>query len=280
MLMGAGYASGVVFFGFVARGGRWLDVSFGFVGIAVFSTLMGIATIIHWEKFNHDHPAFIGWLVLYAVAPFLIPGLWVSNGGWRPGPAVPPDREVPRWARGSLAVLGGGSFAIGLVIFVEPSLAIDHWPLDVSPLTARVVSSFLALNVGWAVAALDGRWSAIRTPCLSQLAGLTLLLLGILPDAETCTRTGRPPGSTSRSSPRCSHCLVGWSWRCLGARPRARDRRSRRPDPAACYPPVARSTDSISPGKRRSSSSRRSWKYLHLPASRSAMMPAPSSVLK
>jgi len=180
MLMGAGYGSGVVFFGFVARGGRWLDVSFGFVGIAVFSTLMGIATIIHWEKFNHDHPAFIGWLVLYAVAPFLIPGLWVSNGGWRPGPAVPPDREVPRWARGSLAVLGGGSFEIGLVIFVEPSLAIDHWLLVVSPLTARVVSSFLALNVGWAVAALDGRWSAIRTPCLSQLAGLTLLLLGIL----------------------------------------------------------------------------------------------------
>ena len=87
---------------------------------------------------------------------------------------------MPQWARFSLAVAGGLSFAIGIVIFVEPSLAIDHWPWDLTPLTARVVGSFLALNVGWAAAALDGRWSAIRIPALSQVAGLTLLLVGIL----------------------------------------------------------------------------------------------------
>jgi hypothetical protein len=180
IFMAAGYGSGVVFFTFVARGGYWLEVSFGFVGVAVFSTLMGIATFIHWDRFNHDHPAFFGWVALYVIAPFLIPALWVYNGGWRRGAPVPPDRAVPRWARVSLAVTGGLSFAIGIAIFVWPSLAIDHWPWDVTPLTARVVGSFLALNVGWAAAGLDGRWSAIRIPALSQVAGLLLLLVGIL----------------------------------------------------------------------------------------------------
>jgi hypothetical protein len=141
---------------------------------------MGIATIIHWDKFNHDHPAFFGWLALYAVAPVLIPVLWVYNGGWRRAPVVSPDVEVPAWARLTLGVAGTVFFAIGLAIFVEPSLAIDHWPWDLTPLTTRVVGSFMALNVGWAAAALDGRWSAIRIPGLSTLSGLALLLIGIL----------------------------------------------------------------------------------------------------
>jgi hypothetical protein len=82
LVMGAGYASGVVFFLFVARGGRWLDVSFGFIGVSAFATLMAIATIIHWEKFNHNHASFFGWVALYAVTPLLVPALWVYNGGW------------------------------------------------------------------------------------------------------------------------------------------------------------------------------------------------------
>jgi uncharacterized membrane protein HdeD (DUF308 family) len=35
-------------------------------------------------------------------------------------------------------------------------------------------------NVGWAAAALDGRWAAIRIPALSQLVGFALLLGGIV----------------------------------------------------------------------------------------------------
>ena len=180
LLMGAGYASGVVFFLFVARSKRWLEVSFGFVGVTVFATLMGIATILHWEKFNHDHITFFGWTALYAITPFLVPALWFSNGGWRPGPVEPPDVELPFPGRVALGVIGSAFFVVGLVIFVKPSLAVEHWPWDVTPLTARVVASFTALNVGWAAAALDKRWCALRIPCISQLTGVTLLLLGIV----------------------------------------------------------------------------------------------------
>ena len=86
LLMGAGYASGIVFFFYVTRARSWLEVSFGFVGIAVFSTLMLIATVVHWDRFDHDHPVFFAWVLIYAVAPFLVSGLWLYNGGWRPGP--------------------------------------------------------------------------------------------------------------------------------------------------------------------------------------------------
>ena len=55
---------------------------------------MGVATILHWDRFNHDHPVFFAWVLIYAVAPFLVSGLWLYNGGWRPGPVEPPDLEV------------------------------------------------------------------------------------------------------------------------------------------------------------------------------------------
>jgi hypothetical protein len=181
LLMGAGYASGVVFFFLVAtRGRRWLEVSFGFVGVTVFATLMGIATIIHWDRFNHGHPTFWGWVALYAVTPFLVPALWALNGGWRRKPADEPALLAPLWARLALGLAGGIAFAVGVTIFVDPGLAVSHWPWTVTPLTARVIASFTALNVGWAAAALDGRWAAIRIPALSQLVGFALLLAGIL----------------------------------------------------------------------------------------------------
>lgn len=180
LLMGAGYASGIVFFGYVARGPRWLEVSFGLVGITVFATLMAGTTLIHWDRFNHDHPTFWAWLALYAVAPVLVPALWLHNGGWRPGPVEAGDVEVPKWVRAVLGLVGGSLFVIGIAIFLRPQLAIDHWPWDVSPLTARVIASFTALNVGWAAASLDRRWSAIRIPCLASLTGWILVALALV----------------------------------------------------------------------------------------------------
>ena len=93
---------------------------------------MGIATLIHWDKFNHDHPAFFGWVVLYAVTPILVPILWVYNGGWRPGPVEPPDVEVPRALRILLGVAGVSLFVVAHRDLRPPELAIDHWPWDVT----------------------------------------------------------------------------------------------------------------------------------------------------
>jgi hypothetical protein len=58
IFLGAGYGAGAYFFlrTFLAR--RWPPSSAGIFGAAFFATLMLIATLIHWDKFNHgDAPA-------------------------------------------------------------------------------------------------------------------------------------------------------------------------------------------------------------------------------
>ncbi|MCA1846147.1 MAG: hypothetical protein LC792_23740, partial [Actinobacteria bacterium] len=58
LIMGGGYLSGAYFFTRVARSGRWHRVSAGFVGTTVFSTILMATTILHWNRFNHDHVSF------------------------------------------------------------------------------------------------------------------------------------------------------------------------------------------------------------------------------
>ena len=53
LLMGAGYGAGVYFFCRVVTVGEWHRVHLLFPGIAVFTLAMLIATVLHWEAFNH-----------------------------------------------------------------------------------------------------------------------------------------------------------------------------------------------------------------------------------
>lgn len=59
MSMGSCYGAGAYFFWRVSFGHSWHAVAAYFPGIAVFTWLMGIATFLHWEKFNHPHLAFL-----------------------------------------------------------------------------------------------------------------------------------------------------------------------------------------------------------------------------
>ena len=66
----------------------------------------------------------------------------------------------------------------GLVLFIVPSLLIDAWAWDVTPLTARVVGAVLTLpgmvNV-WML--WDDRWSAFRRVFQAQLVSLACILV-------------------------------------------------------------------------------------------------------
>ena len=60
MVLGAVYLGGAYFFVRAARSTQWHTIKAGFLAVTTFATLMGIATVIHWDKFNHHHVAF--WL--------------------------------------------------------------------------------------------------------------------------------------------------------------------------------------------------------------------------
>src|ERR1700680_3752172 len=65
LLMGAGYIAGAYFFVRVVTGRRWHHVTLGFPAVAAFATLEGLATILHWDRFYHDHISFWAWVLLY-----------------------------------------------------------------------------------------------------------------------------------------------------------------------------------------------------------------------
>ena len=180
ILMGAGYGAGVYFFYRVATADEWHRVAPVFPGIATFTWFMAVATVLHWENFNHDHYTFSLWVFLYAVTPVLVPAVWWVNRRTDPGEASTDDVRLPRAVR----ALGGG---LGLLVtlsavalFLVPEILIDGWPWAVSPLTARILSGWFALfGVVNAVAALDPRWSAARLLVQSQALGFGLVLVGV-----------------------------------------------------------------------------------------------------
>jgi hypothetical protein len=181
MMMGAGYLAGAYFFARVALASRWHHVALGLPAVSAFVWFMGMATILHYDRFNHSHPAFIAWLILYAVTPFLIPALWWFNRQTDPGVSDTPDAVIPPLARQVMALIGIINLGNAFLMLLWPALFIPIWPWQLTPLTTRVVAGWFALPgvVALGVAA-DSRWSAARMTLQSQMFGIGLILLAVV----------------------------------------------------------------------------------------------------
>jgi hypothetical protein len=180
LIMGAGYIAGAYFFVRVSIATRWHRVHLGFLPITAFTTFLGIATIVYWSRFDHDHVAFWIWTALYFATPVLVPLTWLRNRRTDPGTLEPvDDRYVPRPVRTTLLVVGVGQFAVAVVLLASPSAMVEVWPWRLTELGAATLGAWFALpGVTAVMMGLDGRWSAIRITLESQLIGLTLILLG------------------------------------------------------------------------------------------------------
>lgn len=180
MLMGAGYMAGAYFFFRVYRASHWHTVALGFLPVTVFASSMGLATLLHWDRFNHGHIVFFLWLALYVVTPFLVPIIWLINRRTDPGPASD-ELMLPKTARVGFALLGVAEMAFVIAMFLQPVQFVAFWPWKLTPLTARVVAGWFSLTgvIGLTIAS-DGRWSAARIPLQSALVGLGLMLLAVL----------------------------------------------------------------------------------------------------
>ena len=72
MMLGADYAGGIYVFTGVLRSKFWHTIKVGFLPVTAFASLLGIATILHWDKFNHSHISFFAWTGLYFTSPFIV----------------------------------------------------------------------------------------------------------------------------------------------------------------------------------------------------------------
>ncbi|WP_416840194.1 hypothetical protein [Haloferax sp. DFSO52] len=180
IIMGAGYGAGVYFFYRVSTAEEWHTVAPVFLGIATFTWFMAIATVLHWENFNHTHVTFSLWVFLYAITPILIPALWALNRRTDSGELRAGEIRLPRAVRVLGGLLGLVVTASAVALFVFPDLMIGVWPWTVSPLTARILAGWFALfGVVNVAVVLDERWSAARILVQSELLGFSLVLVGV-----------------------------------------------------------------------------------------------------
>jgi hypothetical protein len=185
IFMGAGYGAGAYFFTRVYLARRWHEVSVGVISAAVFALLMLVATIVHYDKFNHgDAPtlaaiAFYGWTSVYILSPWVVAGLWWRNQRSDPRVPEPGEALVPPAVRLAARVAAIGALLAAAVVLIAPSVAIDNWGWNLTPLTARVIGCFTAqVGTGFLLLSLDPRWSSWRVLVQTFLIAVALLLVG------------------------------------------------------------------------------------------------------
>jgi hypothetical protein len=119
MALASAYLGGAYFFLRVPGEPRWNVVKTGFASVALFASLLGVATIVHWDKFNHAHVAFWLWAGLYFTAPFLVFGGWLANRRFA-APACPDEARLGLVARWVVALIGLLALVQGIVMFSRP----------------------------------------------------------------------------------------------------------------------------------------------------------------
>jgi hypothetical protein len=187
IFLGSGYGAGAYFFWRTYRAERWHPSSPGVLGASVFAGLMLLATGIHWDRFNHgDAPAlaavaFYAWTIVYIASPFAVFAIWWRNRATDPREPLADDRLVPTGALLAARVFAAGALAAGSVFFLMPQIAIDSWPWQLTPLTARVLASLaVQVGVGALVLSRDPRWTAWRLIVQTFLVATALLLVGAI----------------------------------------------------------------------------------------------------
>ena len=181
MMLGSAYLGGAYFFLRVALAQRWHHVGVGFIPVATFASFMGVATLLHWSKFNQGHISFIAWFVLYFTTPFLVLVTWLWNHRVDDGAL---DEKDFLFSTATQYVAGGvGVFYIltAILLMVVPQVMLGIWPWELTLLTARVVGGMLALfGVFVLTVAIDRRWSSCRVPLQSLVLTMLLGLVALL----------------------------------------------------------------------------------------------------
>jgi len=176
MTLGAVYLGGAYFFVMAFRATEWHTIKAGFVAVGTFASLMGVATIIHWDRFNHSHVAFWLWAGLYFTTPILVWGVWWANRRRRSA-AGPDDVMLAPVARLLMGATGAIAVAAGLFLFLLPNQAIDLWPWHLTPLTSRVLGAMFMLGIASLGVVTDARWTSARLMLQVEVFMLTLILV-------------------------------------------------------------------------------------------------------
>jgi hypothetical protein len=176
MVLASAYIGGAYFFFKAWRTSSWHTVKVGFVAVTLFASALGLATIVHWDKFNHGHVAFWLWTLLYFTTPFLVLAVFLRNRAVEPAPA-PDELRLPPLVRVAAGFTGVVAFCLGFFLYVAPTKADDVWPWALTPLTSRVMGAVFMLGIAGVGVYLDPRWSTTRLILQVEQVMVALILL-------------------------------------------------------------------------------------------------------
>lgn len=177
LILGSAYLGGAYFFVRAARASSWSAIKAGFPPVAAFAALLGIATVLHWDRFTHAHVAFWLWAALYFTTPFLVAGVWLANRRFEDR-ASHDDLVISAGLAMVIGTIGALALATGLFLFLFPQAAIAIWPWALTPLTARVMGAIFVLGLAAAGAFTERRWIAFRLLLQVEALMLALILVG------------------------------------------------------------------------------------------------------
>jgi hypothetical protein len=176
LVLGAAYVAGGYFFIRVVMVDTWHRVAAGFPAVIVFVWGAAGATALHLDRFTHDGLSFAAWAAIYSIAPVGLPLLYLAQR--RAARVALADSPMSARVRILLCCVGGAVVAAALLAFALPQSAIDVWPWTLTPLTARIVATVMALFGSlWVSVALSGGKTAARIPLEAHALGLAALLM-------------------------------------------------------------------------------------------------------
>lgn len=178
MMLASAYIGGVYYFVGVITAKRWHHIKVGLLPVSAFASSLGVATVLHWDRFNHSHISFFTWTALYMTTPFLVVATWLRNRVTDPGTADLNDVLMPRLWRWVMGIGGVIGIVISLLLFLQPARMISVWPWQLTPLTARVIGAIFALpGMAGLGIALDSRWSSARLVLQAQAFSILFILI-------------------------------------------------------------------------------------------------------
>ncbi|NUS00031.1 MAG: hypothetical protein HOV67_32825 [Kribbellaceae bacterium] len=177
MVLASAYLGGAYFFVRAALEHRWHVLSPGLLSVTTFATLLGVATVLHWNKFSHGNPAFWIWSALYFAAPFLVLGAWLANRRYA-GP--PGDDVLPVTARAVIAAVGVLAVLQGAAMYLEPGTFLSLWPWTLTPLSCRTLAAVSCLGGAGLGFWRDGRWSTLNRMLEVETVMVGAILLAAL----------------------------------------------------------------------------------------------------
>lgn len=178
MMLGSAYAGGIYYFACLLMTRQWHRIKVGLLPVTTFATVLGITTILHWDKFNHGTLPFFAWSSLYFTTPFIVFALWLRNRGQDTDQLDGCDAIVPQSLRLVIGIVGATTLAIAIFLFLNPTLMLQIWPWTLTPLTSRIMAAMFSLPgmVGLGMA-MDVRWSSAQVILQSQGFSILLILI-------------------------------------------------------------------------------------------------------